>query len=130
MNTAWKIFSNEFCYSNQVDFIIDLLLFCIINNLLFLPCSGQDNEATAMLKICLPSKSRPVLNKCCQIGAILEDGGACLNTREKAWDPSFMDPTTLKPLSVESVNPVYRSPKLGCTSQELEVWPNDDCDHE
>ncbi|CAL8090472.1 unnamed protein product [Orchesella dallaii] len=92
---------------------------------------GPGENAVAKLRICIPSKSRPILNKCCQVGAILDsDQGICVDSKEYKWDPGYVDPNTAEHLPIESVNPVYRSIKLGCDEDHREDWIENECHDE
>ncbi|CAL8090469.1 unnamed protein product [Orchesella dallaii] len=89
--------------------------------------SGQNENTVAKLKVCLPSKSRQVLNKCCAVGAILDDVSMfCIAMRDFKWDPRYINHTSLELLPIQNWNPVYRSPKLDCGAHR-EDWVEDGC---
>ncbi|CAL8090466.1 unnamed protein product [Orchesella dallaii] len=93
---------------------------------------GQGKDAGAQLRVCLPSNSRPILNKCCQVGATLEGEETlmCVASKDFKWELEYVDPNTLEHLPIESVNPVYRSPKLDCGDGQSEHWIEDGCHDE
>ncbi|ODN00830.1 G-protein coupled receptor Mth [Orchesella cincta] len=90
--------------------------------------TGHGETATATFRVCHPLKSRPVLNKCCPVGAVLGEGG-CVNIGNTKWIPSYLDPKTLTLFIPDgNFSPVYHSPRLGCENRE--PWEEDDCNNE
>ncbi|CAL8146649.1 unnamed protein product [Orchesella dallaii] len=110
--------------ANKADASIDYFAsdeFCIIN----IHLEGENR--TAYIRVCQPSKDRPVLNKCCPLGTILGANGCAKGPVE--WEPSYLDLKTLTHKSPQEIHPVYHSPKLDC-HPESEMWVQDGCQTE